>query len=279
MEKFGIDVAKWQGTIDWAKVKKSGISFAILKVTQKDNSVEGAFERNYSGASSNGLDVGVYRYVYAKTVSQAQAEANAIVKYLKGKNITYGVWLDMEDSSIKGIGKSMLTNIIRAEAEILNKAGYYVGIYCNRDWYNNVLDSKNLKAHYPFWIARYPSSDRGVYNASSLLSPKSYGVAWQYSSKGNVDGIKGYVDLDVSFSDLKELMKCDSVNNDGDEFYPKYKGSSLSITTALKSVGEKDVSLSHRKKIGAKNGIPNIGKSSGNSQMLLVLKSGKLKRA
>lgn len=281
MEKFGIDVAKWQGNIDWTKVKKSGIDFAILKVTQKDNAVEGAFERNYAGASANGLDIGVYRYVYAKTVAQAQAEANAIVKYLQGKKITYGVWLDMEDASIKGIGKAMLTRIIREEAVILNKAGYYVGIYCNKDWYDNVLDSKNLKAHYPFWIARYPKQDKGVYNASSTLSPKAYGVAWQYSSKGKVDGISGNVDLDVAFSDLKELMKCDSAVNeqDKDEYYSKYVGNTTSIVFALKAVGEKDTSLSHRKKIGEKNGIPNVGKASGNSQMLLVLKNGNLKKA
>lgn len=281
MEKFGIDVAKWQGNIDWSKVKKSGIYFAILKVTQKNNAVEGAFERNYSGASENGLDIGVYRYVYAKTVAQAQAEANAIVKNLQGKSITYGVWLDMEDASIKGIGKAMLTSIIRAEAVILNKAGYYVGIYCNKDWYDNVLDSKNLKAHYPFWIARYPLSDKGVYNASSTLSPKSYGVMWQYSSKGKVDGISGNVDLDVAFSDLKELMKCDTgvKEPDEDEYYPKYVGSTTSIVMALAAVGEKDTSISNRQKIGAKNGIPNIGKVSGNSQMLLVLKAGNLKKA
>ena len=66
---YGIDVAKWQGTVDWEKVKKAGKEFAILKVTKKDNKIEESFERNYSGCMAAGIPVGVYRYVYAKTVA------------------------------------------------------------------------------------------------------------------------------------------------------------------------------------------------------------------
>lgn len=201
----GIDVAKWQGNINWAQVKASGkVDFAILKVTQKDNAVEGAFECNYNGCIANNIPVGVYRYVYAANVAQAQVEANAIVRCLSGKTIKCGVWLDMEDSSIAGIGKANLTAIINAEMRILNAAGYEVGIYCNKNWHDKILDSAALKNSYPFWIARYPSSDTGVQVAS--LSPVSYAQAWQYSSKGSVSGISGNVDMDVSFIDLVDRM-------------------------------------------------------------------------
>lgn len=200
---FGIDVAKWQGVIDWSKVKKD---FAILKVTRQNNSVEESLERNYKGCVANNIPVGVYRYVYAKTTAEAKAEANGIVNACKGKNIPYGVWLDMEDKSIKTIGKQNLTNIINTEAEILKSAGYDVGIYCNLDWYKNVLDSKTLEKSYPFWIARYPKPDNGTYNEKSTLSPKSFAVAWQYSSKGKVDGIKGNVDMDVLFVPIGEVF-------------------------------------------------------------------------
>jgi GH25 family lysozyme M1 (1,4-beta-N-acetylmuramidase) len=198
---FGIDVAKWQGVIDWSKVKKD---FAILKVTRQNNSIEESLERNYKGCVANNIPVGVYRYVYAKTTAEAKAEANGIVNACKGKNIPYGVWLDMEDKSIKTIGKQALSNVIITEAEILKSAGYDVGIYCNLDWYKNVLDSKMLK--YPFWIARYPKLDNGSYNENSTLSPKSFAVAWQYSSKGKVDGIKGNVDMDVLFVPIGEVF-------------------------------------------------------------------------
>lgn len=143
--KYGIDVAKWNGVIDWSKVKLANISFAVLKVTNKNNRVEEAFERNYAGATEQGITVGVYRYVYAKTVGAAKAEANAIVQALSGKKINFRVWLDMEADSIKNIGKSKLTEIINAEADIIQAAGFQVGIYCNTDWYRNVLDSESLK--------------------------------------------------------------------------------------------------------------------------------------
>lgn len=201
-EYLGIDVAKWQGAIDWSKVKAAGIKFAILKVTNKSNNKEEAFETNYAGATNNCIPVGVYRYVYAKTTAEAKKEANAIVAALDNKKITCGVWLDMEDESIRGIGKGALTSVINTEVAIIRAAGYKVGIYCSLDWYKNVLDSKNLATLYPFWIARYPKNDTGVIKSS--LSPASYNnvVAWQYSSKGKVDGIYGNVDLDVAFKDL-----------------------------------------------------------------------------
>lgn len=200
---YGIDVAKWQGVIDWSKVNKS---FAIIKVTDKSNRPESQFEYNITGAVNNGIAVGVYRYVYALNVGMGVDEANAIVKALNGRKLALGVWLDMEDYSIRNIGKGRLTDIINTEAKILQKAGYNVGIYCNKDWYYNVLDYKYLKDLYPFWIARYSAHDDG--NEPSLaLCPSAYGVAWQYSSKGKVDGINGNVDMDVLFCPIDDIYK------------------------------------------------------------------------
>lgn len=273
MEVFGIDISKYNGNINFAKVKNAGKSFVIIKGTQKDNKVEPSFEGNYVGAIAAGLDVGVYRYVYAKDVNSAQAEANALAKILKGKNIKCGVWLDMEDDSIKRLGKSVLTAIINTEAAILSAAGFGVGVYCNRDWYYNVLDRNILKSKYPFWIARYPSSDTGIYNSKSSLNPKEYAAIWQYSSKGKVNGISGSVDLNVAFQDPKTIFKGDSTI-----YYPKYTGTTDSIVKALEAVGEKDTSLANRKKIGIANGIAGVGTAEGNTQMLNLLKSGKLKK-
>lgn len=209
-EIFGIDVAKWQGDIDWAKVAQAK-QFAILKVTQKDNRIEGKFETNYREATKAGLAIGGYRYVYAKTVEQAEKEAMAIVKACTGRKLSYGIWLDMEDSSIRNLGKNTLTRIIQTEARILQLAGLPVGIYCNKDWYDNVLDSKYLATEYPFWIARYPAYDDGSYLATSKLNPNEYSVSWQYSSKGKVEGIKGNVDLDVATSYIPHLFVAEPV--------------------------------------------------------------------
>lgn len=197
--KYGIDVAKWNGTVDWEMVRASGMCFAVLKVTNKSNEVEPAFERNYSGATAQGIAVGVYRYVYAKTVEAAKVEANAIVKALSGKKINFRVWLDIEADSIKNIGKIRLTEIINAEADIIQAAGFKVGIYCNADWYKNVLDSASLKSRFPFWIARYGTNNGEM---QEKYSPESYAIAWQYTSQGSCNGVSGKVDLDVAFSEV-----------------------------------------------------------------------------
>ena len=193
---FGIDCAKWQGAIDWAKVKKAGVQFAILKVTQKNNTVESAFEKNYAGCIAQDIPVGVYRYVYAKTVAAATAEAKAIVSVLKGKKIPCGVWLDMEDSSIRGIGKSALNAVIAAERQVLEAAGYQVGIYCNQNWYSSVLDVDKLDL--PFWIAKY-GTNNGKQQAKPVVKSKHTLWGWQYSSVGRVSGISGSVDVNVAY--------------------------------------------------------------------------------
>lgn len=193
---FGIDCAAWQGTIDWAKVKKAGVQFAILKVTQKNNTVEKAFERNYAGCIAQNIPMGVYRYVYAKTPAEATAEAKAIVSILKGKKITCGVWLDMEDSSIRSIGKSALNAVIAAERKVLEAAGYQVGIYCNQSWYNSVLDVDKLDL--PFWIAKY-GTNNGKQQSKPVVKSKHTLWGWQYSSVGKVSGISGAVDVNVAY--------------------------------------------------------------------------------
>lgn len=195
-ELFGIDVSRNQKDIDWSKVKKD---FAIVKITNKGNVVEDKFEQNYKGCVDNNIPIGGYKYVYAKTVEEAKAEAEGMLRVLNGRKLPYGIWIDMEDKTIRPIGKQALSAVILEEAEILKAAGYFVGVYCNYDWYKNVLDSKMLESHYPFWIARYKMPDLGAYDENWKNNPKSYAFAWQYSSKGKVAGINGNVDLDVFY--------------------------------------------------------------------------------
>lgn len=283
---YGIDVSKYQGTIDWNKVKSSGKSFAILKVTKKDNGVEESFERNYIGSSNAGLNIGGYRYVYATNVSDAQKEAKAIVNILKGRKLNIGVWLDMEDSSISKLSKSTLSSIINAEAKILTDAGYSVGIYCNKNWYDNVLDGKTLAKVYPFWIARYPTNDTGVVVDS--LSPKSFAKAWQYSSKGKVAGISGNVDMNVAFVDLVELMKSPNkvtttvVSTNTVSYYSKYTGKSSKLDEVLIAIGVPSQyigSVAKRKTVATKNGISNYsGTAAQNVSLINLAKQGKLKK-
>lgn len=200
-EVFGIDVSHYQKEIDWKKVAASGKKFAILKCQYetKSHRIDEFFERNYAGCIANGIAPGVYIYIARASMEDPDADAISLLMYLKERKLDYGIWLDLEDASVALKGKAYIRSLVYRYSDIFKKAGYYVGIYCNRDWYLRLMH-EDLIRDFDFWIARYPKNDSGAYNPNSSLKPSSqHAVAWQYSSKGNVPGIIGNVDLDVDF--------------------------------------------------------------------------------
>lgn len=198
MEIKGIDVSSYQGKPDWAKVAKAGYKFAILRVHQKSG-IDSSFEYNYKNCRTNGLLVGGYKYSYALTPAQAIGEAEAVIEVLNGRGMDFPIFYDLEWNQQRNLGKQAIENIAVAFLARIKKAGYKVGIYCNLDWYNNVL-SDTLK-QYDCWIARYPANDNG--SVQERLRP-TVGVGWQYSSKGKVDGINGNVDMNVFCKDYRD---------------------------------------------------------------------------
>ena len=201
MEIKGIDVSSYQGKPDWTKVKNSGIKFAILRIHQKSG-IDTSFEHNYKGCKSNGILIGGYKYSYALTPAQAIDEAEDVLSVLCGRGLDFPVFYDLEWAQQRSFGKQAIENIAVAFLTRIKKAGYKVGIYCNLDWYNNVL-SDALK-QYDCWIARYPASDNG--SVQERLRP-NVGVGWQYSSKGKVNGINGNVDMNVFYTDYRTEQK------------------------------------------------------------------------
>lgn len=187
----GIDVSAYQGTIDWSKVRNSGIQFAILRGIEKSGNMDRTFETNYDGAMANGVEIkGVYHYLYAINEAQAVVAANTMMDGLKGRKIT--IWLDLEYPVLRRTGR--VTEIANAYIDACKAGGYDVGVYSNLDWYKNVYRPADLHVS-KFWIARYAYS--GEYKES--LKPNVGEVIWQWGSKGKVDGIKGNVDMDISY--------------------------------------------------------------------------------
>jgi len=207
-EVFGIDVSHHQGVIDWAKVAASGIKFAIMKAQYEAAShrIDEQFEANYAGCVKHGIKTGVYIYIARASMADIEGDAYALLNHLKNRPLEYGIWLDLEDASVATMGKGYIRDLAYRYAKVFKEAGYYVGIYCNRDWYLRLIHD-DLKRDFEFWIARYPKNDKGLYNPNSNLRPtQNVAVAWQYSSKGHVDGIKGNVDLDVDYDGNIVLM-------------------------------------------------------------------------
>lgn len=223
MELKGIDVSSYQGNPDWAKVSNSGTKFAILRIHQKSGT-DASFEHNYKGCKSNGILIGGYKYSYALTSAQAIEEAENVISVLGGRGLDFPVFYDLEWAQQRSLGKQAIENIAVAFLNRIKKAGYKVGIYCNLDWYNNVL-SDALK-QYDCWIARYPANDNG--SVQERLRP-TVGVGWQYSSKGKVPGISGNVDMDVFYKDYRDSnqkgeTKMVKISNCGHDERGRYAG-------------------------------------------------------
>lgn len=213
MEIRGIDVSAWQGQIDWPTVAAYGMDFAILRITESGNKIDSAFEYNYQGCIQNKIPVGVYKYSYASSVEEIRTEAKKVIEVLSGRKLDFPVWLDLEWDNQRNLGSENIHKMAEEFEKIIVGAGYKFGIYCNVDWYKNVICSHLKK--YDFWIARYPSNDNGT--LQERLRP-DFGVGWQYSSRATIPGIPEKVDRSVFYKDYAAENK-----NEGETTVKKTK--------------------------------------------------------
>lgn len=190
----GIDISECQGTVDFEKVKNSGIQFVCMRSTKKNGTVDAQFDRNLSECIDKGLDYSCYKYAYATTHEQARIEADGVINLLKDRKMT--IWYDLEDKSLSPLGKDAIEGIAMSFIGECKDAGFDVGIYCNKTWYDNYI-SDYLKKKFKFWIARY-GQNTGQIDERYKPTGKNV-IAWQYTSKGHVDGINGDVDRDVLY--------------------------------------------------------------------------------
>ena len=199
--KNGIDVSLYQGTIDWTKVKKSGIEFAMIRAGYRGYGQAGTlvedsmFSKNVLGATSNGIDVGIYFYTQAINETEAKEEAKFVLNLIKkyGIKVTYPIAIDTELSPpgtgrADNISVSKRTAVVKAFCETILSAGYTPMIYANKYWLNDNLDMSKL-SKYDVWLAHYTKQTdyKGKY------------TMWQYTSKGSVNGINGNVDKNYCY--------------------------------------------------------------------------------
>lgn len=193
-----IDVSKHNGSIDWKKVKASGIEGVIIRagfgksIAQKDT----MFEKNYAGAAEVGLHIGAYWYSYAVSPSEARQEAAAFLEAVKGKKFDLPLWLDIEDKCQLNLGKNTCTEIAEAFLTCLENAGCYAGIYSFDSFFKTNLEPW-IRSRYAVWAARVEN-----------VLPKT-AVEWgihQYSWKGKVDGIIGEVDMNNCRRDYPTII-------------------------------------------------------------------------
>lgn len=192
----GIDVSKYQGEIDWQKVKADGVQFAIIRagygreLSQKDP----YFEKNYEGAKAAGLSVGAYWYSYAESIEDAKTEAKTCLEIIKGKTFTMPIYYDVEENAQAQKGKNFVTSVILAFADVVKQAGYTVGVYANTNWLTNYIDRDKL-GNMSVWKADY----REKYDTSIPCD------IHQYSSAGKTNGINGRCDMNNGFAEFCKI--------------------------------------------------------------------------
>ena len=193
---MGIDVSKWNGNIDWNAVKNSGVSYAIIRCGYRGSSTgalieDPMFRSNIKGAKAAGIKVGVYFFCQAVNEVEAVEEASMAVSLASGYGLDMPIFLDVESSGGRGdgISKDTRTAVCKAFCQTVQNSGYSAGIYANKTWFNEKINTGSLTS-YKIWLAQYASTP--TYTATR------YDI-WQYSSKGQVSGISGNVDMNIKY--------------------------------------------------------------------------------
>lgn len=195
----GIDVCGYQGNINFKQVKEGGVDFVIIKAGYSTSTVD-TWEINYANAKNNGMKVGAYWYSYATTIEQLKKEIAAFQKALKGKQLDFPVYLDIEEKAQFNLGKAFVTQVVETYCTEMKKAKFYPGIYCSTYWYTNYVE-KETRDKYPAWIADY---------RSECGYTSEYGI-WQYDA-ADVKGVQYQCDRDYGYVDYSDYIKENCLN-------------------------------------------------------------------
>lgn len=203
MPRTILDVSKWQGRIDWDKVKASGLVSGVM-IRAMGNSgarkaskpyIDPYFARNYAECARLGLPVGGYYYTCAVTQRQTEEELAALKTALRGKTFQLPLAIDVEDPRLRSLAPAKLSALVAEAAAQLEAWGLYAMVYTYTNFADTALDMAALAA-YDLWIADY----RGKRPA------RRHGM-WQYTSSGKIPGVSGPVDLSHAYKDYAAIIQ------------------------------------------------------------------------
>ena len=195
----GIDVSGWQGVIDFNAVKESGVDYVIIKAGGGFSTVD-TWETNYANAKKAGLMVGAYWYSFALTLDEGRFEAQRFVEALHGKQLDFPVYFDIEEADQFDKGKSFVSELTETFCGVLEKAGWYTGVYCSTNWFRSHM-TDHVKLSRPVWIADYRG---GCYYDGA------YGM-WQYDA-APVSGVEFDCDRNWGYVDYSKYIRENRLN-------------------------------------------------------------------
>jgi GH25 family lysozyme M1 (1,4-beta-N-acetylmuramidase) len=208
MAKTILDVSRWQGSIDWDKVKASGLVSGVMLKTVSTNRklskrkdglyIDPTFERNYAECKRLGIPVGVYYYTYAVSHTSADAELALLKTALTGKTFELPICVDVEDNKLCKLGKQALTDLTAYALATIEQWGFYALLYTGLNFGETRLYMSGAALRkYDVWLA--------AYRANKPATSWAYGM-WQYTSTASVPGITGNVDLSHAYKDYAAII-------------------------------------------------------------------------
>lgn len=207
--KLGLDLSEHNGNIDFNKIKNAGIEFVILRVgwigNLENHTIDKKFEEYYREAKAVGLQIGFYVYSYVISESAMLSAIKWVKTQITGKTSEYPIFIDVEDSQISNLSKEQLTNLCKYFCYNFQNSG----VYANLDWFKNKLNVNEL-LNYKIWLAQWTSSENHSADFKVDL--------WQYSSKGNVNGISGNVDMNKCLNCPVNAQEITGETNKGGDF-------------------------------------------------------------
>ena len=190
--KIGIDISKWQGNVDFQKLKEANVEFVMIRLGYqtgfgKEIVLDKYYEQNIKLANKYGIKAGVYFYSYAKNTNDAKKQAEFVKKHIKNYKIDMPIAFDFEDWKNIELAKLSIYDINKNAKTFLDeikKYGYQVLNYGSKYYLENIWD-----IDYPTWLAHYT----GKTNYS-----KDYKM-WQLTENGLISGVQGFVDVNVLY--------------------------------------------------------------------------------
>ena len=203
----GIDVSKWNGEINWKRVKNSGkAQFAMIRASYGYEDTDPMLAKNVAGCEKYDIPYGFYHYMYARNVSEARKEAAYFLNAISDYSPEYPVVLDIEEDFYKSMPRRDVTDIVTTFMEALEDSGYYAMIYSYAKFFDDNLIMDKIEK-YDIWVACWGDDEKLAENYSY-----HYGM-WQYSEVGRISGIDEYVDLNYSFKNYRETIRKYGLNN------------------------------------------------------------------
>ena len=210
----GIDISKYQGKVDFNKLK-AVCNFVLIRAgyTGYGDGVQHGdpyFLVNMAGAKAAGMPWGAYWFTQAINEDEARAEARYMMGLIKDQKPEYPIYIDTELADGTGltgragrISKEQRTAVVKTFCDELEANGYFAGFYCSESWWHNNIDGKAL-SRYTAWIAKW-----------SAKAPNCPYAIWQYKNDANVPGVKNVVDMNKTSVDFPTIIKAKGLNGWG----------------------------------------------------------------